>query len=335
MGFIDQKKIYEFRSNLSSLEIRSVKHYWDEIQNEKNNYEKQKEVSIISTFTEDMEYYFYTLLQMKYIDQSNINYVIHSFSNISFVEPMPKDLRKFFGLTSEKKIYINPEMNGFHHLNDKDFKQLIISHELGHILNCSWKEESVRFAEELYSNPRVRKILKNMGLDQFEYLKEGFELLDEVITQELAEEVTYFKMNKKRPRKECRQDKAIFEFQPYYTNFLLYGEFEDVAIAFAKTISSLHCHSNDSDDVVLQKLVKASFDKDFISKMKDEFLNESVRLDFFIMMLAIMGKMKDATYQFVGLNQHHHSLSINPMISSYYEIARMNQMNYKTRAYAK
>ncbi len=333
MKAINQKEVDTFKQNLFSLKKRSVDHFWN--LHGKKLLVNHKDYSIISTFIEEMEFYFYSLLQFGYVNSSNISKVVRDFQGISYVEPLKNSNERIFALTTWPVISIHPDLGKYRNLSSKSFQQLIISHELGHIMNRSWKNESIHFTNELYQNNRVKSILKNMGLNSYDYLKEGFELLDEVIAQEIAEEVTYFKMNKKRPKREYRTDKAIFEYQPYLTNFNLYGEFQEVAIAFAKTLSFLNITTKDSDEVILQKLVKASFQNNFISLIKQEFINEGCRFDYFIMMLAIMGKMKSSTYQFVGLNQKKGSISIHPMIQTYYEIGKLNQEIQKTYTYVK
>ena len=335
MNTIYDREMDLFHQNLVSLKARSVNHYWNKHDRKTNSVKNKKDFDIISTFTEDMNYYFYSLLQFGYLNEDNISKVVNDFDNISYVEALSSENKRLFGLTVGQAICINPELSTFRNLSPSDFNQLIISHELGHIINRSWKRESVSFVENLYRKSRIRCILKNMGLNSSEYLKEGFEMLDEVIAQEVAEEVTYFKKNQKRPKKEYREDKEIFEHRPYLTNYNLYGEFQDVTIAFAKTLSFLNITEKDSDEVVLQKLVKAAFQNNFISLLQQEFMYDNMRLDFFVMMLAILGKMKSATYQLVGLNQKKQSVSIRPMLKTYYEIGSLNQQSQKPYVYVK
>ena len=222
MGYINQKEIESFQQSLLSLKKRSVNHFWET--HGKRFSMNRNGSAIIPIFIDDMEYYFYCLLQFGYIHSDNVSKIIKDFQGISRIEPLEDKNERLFALTTGSVISIHPNLDKYRNLSSRDFQQLIISHELGHIINQSWKKQSFQFAKELYQNSRVRGILKNMGLDSYDYLKDGFELLDEVITQEIAEEVTYFKKNKKRPRKEYRKDKDIFDYQPYLTNYNLYGE---------------------------------------------------------------------------------------------------------------
>lgn len=309
-SFWDDRQFPNFKNHLNTLERESKKYYKNHVPDGISQQELNNGSELIQTFLSDYEFYLLALLRLGIATNDNFSTIFESLKKLSLIKVLPPDFRKYYGLTVNHKISINSHIPPKGDLNDSSMKQLIISHELGHIINEAWIQDAKQFARELYQMPRVKSILQNMGLDSSYYLECGFSFIDEVVAEEVAERVSYYSMQRERPPMEYRQDKAIFNYQPYLTNYAFYGEFQESAISFARSLHFLRCRKDQSSDAVMKRLVIHSFDKNFIRDMKQEILSSPDKLDDFIIMLACMGKMKDATYQILGLSANQTSLDV-------------------------
>ncbi len=279
------------------------------------------EAHSIDTFLHDFEYYYLALFKAHLITKENFRNVLDQIKKVVAVKVLPKDARKYFALTYQNQIYINPDLKPVRSLTPDDMHLMVHSHELGHVINNQWVDASFHYANTLYQNPRVQGILRNMGLSSASYLKDGFCLLDEVVVQDVAERVTYLKKGQARPLMESRNDKAIFGLNSYRTNFNLYGEFQEIAVRFARTLSFLHCEAQDSDDEVLRKLDIAAFRGDFVARIERELEFHPDKIDSFVILLATMGKIKDSTYQIIGLSASKgSSVIVNSYLSPFEQI---------------
>ena len=162
------------------------------------------------------------------------------------------------------------------------------------------------------------------------YLEYGFSLLDEVVAEETAEKVTYFLSRKDRPKKEVRRDKAVFNYQPYSTNYVFYGELQDIAIRFARTLSFLNIERQDSDDDVLMKLIQASFSPNFIQMIRQELISFPNKLDSFVVLLGCMGRIREATYHVLGLSADQKPLDVTAYLDCFERYSKQTSDTTKT-----
>ena len=295
----------------------------------------KKDIQFIKTCFQDLEKYYYSLLLLKIATRENNQNILNQFKTLNQIKIWKNANSRCYALTNNKDILINPNLGRFRHMNSPMFTHMIISHELGHIITSSWKKDSLILCDRLYRSKRVRNILKQIGLDSIRYLQEGFELIDEAVCQEAAEESSYLLANHKRENLEYRQDKAIFNHQPYRTNFNLYGEFQEIAYLFAKFLRFTGINNYDSMETALNKLVKEAFSKDFIRNIQKELNEEPEKLDDLIILLACMGRMKEATYQILGLSNSKKSLDVTPYVNLFYQIAKKNHTDttYHNKVY--
>lgn len=319
----NEKDFPGFSNFLKDLHYKSKKNFLtNTVKNSKyNKKEIDQELKMIDTFMRDFEYHYASMLKMGFVTKSNYDNILKRFKELSLVVIMPKEKRNLYGLTYRGQISINPDLGANHGFSEEAFKQLCISHELGHIINKAWLDDSRTFSKKLYDDPRVRILLKNMGLDDPKYIEFGFSLLDEVVVQEVAERVAYRKDNKPRPSKEYRTDKRIFNHNPYLTNYALYGELQEFAINFGRSLTFLGVTNSDTDEDVLLKLARASFNNDFIKRVRREMLTNLESLDNFVIMLACMGKIKASTYQILGLDNSNKNLDVTSYKDSFLKTA--------------
>lgn len=276
--------------------------------------DKEMDEEAIRAFFPSLEYYFVSLFELGLVTRHNFPTILEQIKSIRLFKVLPYRERNYYGLTTNREISIDSSMYGIFGFSKEEFRELIIAHELCHIINFHWIDERDAFCDKLYQVDSVKRLLNKMNLGNPRYLRAGFSLLDEVMAQEVAEEITYKLAKKKRPEKEIRNDKEIFNHQEYSTNFLLYGEMQEFGEKFARELSFLNVKDSDNGSQVVQKLARESFDKDFIKKFEMEFMNHPEKVEFLAVLLACMGRIKEATYHRIGLSDDNKGLDVTSYV---------------------
>ena len=263
------------------------------------------------------------------VTKTNEENIKEQFSSIKMVKLLTNIYQNIYGLTCQKEIYIKKDIQNEFGFTKDVLIQLFTSHELGHIIHSSWKEDEKNFIHSLYQEQRVQTLLKKMDLASPKYLEYGFDLLDEATTEEVAERVIYHYLEEDRPEKTYRNDKKILDYKPYLTNYTIYGEFQEITIQFAKTLSFLNIKQEDSDDEILKKLCQKSFRKDFIQFFEKELMVEPEKLDSFVVMLSSLGRIFEATYQVLNLKMNDKPIVITPYLSIFQKVAAISSVDRK------
>lgn len=265
--------------------------------------------------TQALERYYVALIKLGLIDKTNYNNVLSKLKTVSKIRTLKGDNSRIYGLTIDNDIYISPNIPSKKAFNSAEMKQLIISHELTHILNKSWVDDIERFSNSLMQHPNIKNLLKTLKLDKKNYVKMGLEMIDEIIAEETSEEVTYRLSGKSRPPKTRLNDKSYIGNRTYYSNLMFYGEFQDIVIKFVRQLSFLKCGEKTSDEEVIKSLIRKSFATSFLISLGEAITRDPSKLENYIIMLACMGKIKDGAYTVMGL-----SASGEKNVSRYYDI---------------
>lgn len=330
----NKKYFLGFPEIMDSLYEKSIDYYHKRLEEGilYRQEDKDMDEEMIYTFFPSLEYYFASLFELGIINSHNFPTVLKQIESIRLVKALPYRERNYYGITSNKEISIDSSMYGIFGFSKGEFRELIVAHEMGHILNWHWKDEMDDFCGRLYQIDSVKRLLAKMDLDSPKYLRYGFALLDEVVAEEIAEEVTYKLAKRKRPVKEYRNDKEIFNHKPYLTNFLLYGEMQEFGEKFAKELSFLNIKDSDTDTQVIQKLARKSFDKDFIKNFEMELMNNPEKLEKLAVLLACMGRVKEATYHRIGLSDDDKGLDVTSYVRIFNNVVALKEKeNHKIR----
>lgn len=233
-------------------------------------------------YLEDYLYY-YEFFYPKQFDSIFKNLREH----LDVIAVLPRKRRGIYGEYVEKDnlVYINPELGNSSTLTSKERTRLYICHELGHIQNHEWILTGVDY---------VNKEGESFNTRQTMY--EGLSLLDEATTQERAEAITYYFSGKKRPNLASRCGR-LFDGEPYSSNFDYYGELEEPAIAFGKTLRGIGSSKTSQD--IIHRLSIRTLDKEFVRKIFYEYQVDG-HLDELYLLLAYMGIIKRASYAKFG-----------------------------------
>jgi len=251
--------------------------------------DKQKIKNAVG-YVADYLYYYY-----KFYNDDFQRIFLLLIEKLNYVTVLASDDRGLYGKfeESELAVYINPQLESSATLNSDERMRLYINHELGHIINNQWMS-----AVFTYLNNNDLDINKQLVYD-------GFSLLDEAITQNMAEEITYYYAKKQRPRKiSCKKitkEWQLFDGKTYLTNYDFYGELQGPASNFAKTLRGIVSSVGNNDDRALMELCKRALKSDFFLNVVVEYYNDG-QMDKFYTLFEKLGVIKKASYATFGMD---------------------------------
>lgn len=276
----------EIVNYLDKLYSRSYKYYMDNI------YRKGLTTTLnidLDFLTKSMEYltdylYYYD----RYFPKHDFDRLFDNLKNrLNIITVLPKDLRIIFGeyLEGDKAILINPQIPASKTLTGSERSRLYLYHELGHVTNGEWIDTVSSHIDSLDDD-----------IDTKQLMSDGFDLLDEVTAQERAESITYFFLGKRRP--DISEFKGpLFDGEPFSSNFDYYGDMEEPAYMFARTLRGVG-HENNMADMINNVSFRA-VDPKFVDRIFNEYKRDG-HLDELYLMLAYMGIIKNASYAKIG-----------------------------------
>ena len=245
--------------------------------------DKEKIVEFIGDI-EDYLFYMYRVYNDNFLDVFMA--LSQKLKIISVLEPKYRGLYGAF-FEDDALVMVSPVLSGSRNLNAKERTRLYVAHELGHIVNSFW----------------VNDAKKRMEIDDDDSLVvNGISLLDEAITQNIAEDFAYCFANKDRPsmtlRKNLPRDgRYIFDGDFYKSNYDFYGELQEPAIMFARTLRGIGKIDDDSE--AMQELCSRSLSYDFFANIAKEYVYDG-RVDDLVHILENMGIIKNASYALFG-----------------------------------
>ncbi|MBR4830256.1 MAG: hypothetical protein IKZ96_00605 [Bacilli bacterium] len=291
----------------SSLELYIIRYY-------KNNPTGTHKIDIEKIeeslgYLEDYLYYYY-----QFNNESFVSIFTTLIDDLQYITVLPPEKRGIFGqyVSSEKAVYINPQLRAGSYLTSDERTRLHICHELGHIINSKWMEKIVPILNSLKCSNEDRQLMYD-----------GFSLLDETTTQDRAENIAYYFSNKTRPQK-FRYSTRLFDGRPFETNFDYYGEFQVPVIAFARTFRGIGKLLD--DELVMQEFNKRSLSEDFSSRIIDEYTQDG-QIDNLHYMLKRLGIIKNASYAAFGYSEQKYLRQSSVALDEY------NQLVGKMRDY--
>lgn len=233
--------------------------------------------------TEDYLYYIYRVYNNNFLDVFTA--LNQKLENISV---LPVEYRGLFGCNVAKQnlVLVSPVISGSRNLSEKERTRLYVGHELGHIVNSYWLDYAV----------------DRLNIDEESYVSKGISLLDESITQNVAEDFAYCFAAKERPRMTLKRNLPknghyIFNGDYYSSNYDFYGELQEIAIMFGRTLRGIGKIDDDGD--VLEELSRRSFSHDFFKDIFTEYIHDG-KVDELIELLEKMGIIKEASYALFG-----------------------------------
>ena len=240
-------------------------------------------------------------------------------NNLRTILVLPKENRGVFGQTQphNKTIYINPDLHDSRYLTAEERTRLYMAHELGHNVNHEWMKKVKEYTDQQMEQGRLTQ-------NQAQLIYDGFSMLDEVITQNRAENFVYAYSGKRRPDLTYYRNARIFDSEPYKSNFDYYGELEEPAIMFARTLRGI---GKENDDIkALDMLSERALSPNFFSRILNEYTRDG-QMPVFVQEVQYMGLLKRASYANFGYGD------ISYLINSKTYLERLKNITAQMRDY--
>lgn len=252
----------------------------------------------------DVEMFFASGLLSGIFNDSNLLNILQELKDknngFQIIEFLPKELSGVFGNSIENKIQINQNMTrhpNSPNLTPQEIRRMYMFHEMGHkILNILSNEKTINDFTDTIDDILQSKGLTNVDLNYKYFVKEGFWMIEECLAQELAEYLTYYSSNKKRPNFESRVDLGC----QISSNLDYYGIFQMPTINLGKTIRGCSNEKSTSEEILLN-MIKKALNSNFDIELIYEYNQGSAELyyDLFLT-LRTMGFIKYQKYASFG-----------------------------------
>lgn len=277
---------YSYEGNYKQIET-----YIKRLVISSNMYNGNNEFYKYVTYIED---FFCYSLKEGFITPYNINRILTILKkDFKILKFLPEHLRGLYGRSLGEMIEINPN------LGDKR-STLYMIHEIGHKIIKAHEWDVI-----LNYNNSFKDVLEEKGLysSYIKYPNEsifyGFQMIEEALTQELGEILTSKIFNYKRLPMREKSDLGV----SFKTNFDYYGLFQELTIAFGKTLRGVG-GSTKEESIILSDMLKKAFNTkdsltlDIIKEYNDGDGNLYLKLYY---MLAHMGNFLNEKYASLGL----------------------------------
>ena len=271
---------------LNLVYSNSYKYYKDNFFDKGSSYDLDNDLDCLVRGIKYVEDFLFYYFKFYFDDFDRIFNDIKS--NIHIVSLLPVNERGIFGKCDidNKLFMLNPSLRDNNPLTGEERTRLYTFHELGHIVNDEWMK---RAASHINSLPDDR--------DTKQLLLDGFSLVDEVATQERAEEMTYYFTGKQRPLLYTTSRRQLYNGEQYFTNFDYYGELEEPAFMFASTIRGIG--NKATMENIIKELSIRTLDDKFVDKLISEYERDGHLNDLYTI-LEYMGIIFNASYALFG-----------------------------------
>lgn len=293
----------EVNTYLESVYSNSLKYYGNHFKGKNKTQTVRLDLETIDKsigYIEDYLNYFYKKHPKHFLDvfkalKKNVN-------TISVLPPADRGIYgqyvSFVGL-----IFINPELRGSRTLTKDERTRLYLCHELGHAVHDEWIK-------------KVSENLDDVDSTTKSIIIEGFNLIDEATTQNTAENVAYYYSNNKRPKQQYYSG-MLFSGAPYKSNFDFYGNLQEPATMFSRTLRGIG--KLESDNRALNILSLRALKNDFANKVFYEYKRDGHKEDLEYLM-SYLGIIKKASYATFGYDDKKY---INSSLGAFTELKKL------------
>ena len=297
----DERYFKGFSAFLDGLYNRSINEYLNTCAKSDTEQERKTNLTKINEFIGYLEDYIVTLTALGFINETNINDVLHEVKKIKSISVLPKNNRGIYGLTTrDYRIEINPNLTASTTLTAKERTLLYVSHEVGHIIHKMWTSDIEEYLKYSTYNSNIKDLVAATSMANRYCALDGLSLIDEATTQETAEIVVYHLKKRPRPPKVYYANPKIYNGNPYKSNFDYYKELEEPAILFGRTLRGIGTSQSTPDSEIMTSLAKKTFNKNFAWDVIKEYQETKELEQDFFNTLVCLGRIKDASYGIFG-----------------------------------
>ncbi len=251
---------------------------------------REHDADALAGCIQNLEEYLYYNFQKS---PATFNHVINAtMDNVRTISVLPNNKRGIYGeaQADNKIIYINPDLSDSRNLTGEERTRLYMAHELGHIINHDWMNKVIE-----YANQQIRQ--GRLSQEHAQLIYDGFSMLDEATTQNRAEKFVYEFSGKQRPRLANYRNENLFNGETYKSNFDYYGELQEPATMFARTLRGI---GKENDDIrALDMLSERAISSNFFNNILNEYSRDG-QMPSFIQEVQYMGLLKRASYANFG-----------------------------------
>lgn len=251
---------------------------------------KEHDADALAGCIQNLEEYLYYNFQKS---PATFNHVINAtMNNVRTISVLPNNKRGIYGeaQADNKIIYINPDLSDSRNLTGEERTRLYMAHELGHIINHDWMNKVIE-----YANQQIRQ--GRLSQEHAQLIYDGFSMLDEATTQNRAENFVYEFSGKQRPRLANYRNGNLFNGETYKSNFDYYGELQEPATMFARTLRGI---GKENDDIrALDMLSERAMSSNFFNNILNEYSRDG-QMPSFTQEVQYMGLLKRASYANFG-----------------------------------
>lgn len=259
--------------------------------------------SFINNVEEFLHYYYLN-------DRRNFQNIFTQVSKLQAISVLNEEDRGIYGITNHNDtIQINPSLSGNKCLTPEERTRLYVAHELGHLVNKKWMGQVTQYLRNNNNlNPREKQLFYD-----------GFSLLDEATTQDRAEEIANFYAHKHRPNITKYSDpRGMYGGDTYQTNFDFYGELQEPAIVFSRTLRGIGKIQSDAQAMhaISKRALSPNFSNSIIGEYQKDQQIANLQKEF-----QLLGKLKNASYARFGYGDRSYLASSKATFQSLRNIA--------------
>ena len=261
---------------------------------------KHMDITYAYEFCSDLEEYMNYLRESGY-DISKINELLKPLLYVDFFKNNLKMDNNIIYLTQEQVIktdgviYINKDINGDERLNERERRRLYLYKGLNKFI-FNFSNDKTRKFSRVYS-----ELLDNDRLNAEALVNSGWLLLEEVLSQELAERITYDTLNKVRPA--LRPGMEIMDEYPMdgvkvSSRLEQYRPFEELVVRFGGTLSGVGNIVDHSEKRIMNDLINKAIETDFSDSVISEYAFNKNEIELYIILynMGLLINEKYATY---------------------------------------
>lgn len=295
---------------LKGLYKNSCDHYDSYVFGNNSILKREYDLIKIGELVGYVEDYVKGLIDLGYINNESKS-ILKKLTKLQVISLLECDNDVLTGINDSDKIFINFDLDESDNLTGPERRRLYVCKQLTKFLHSDWNKGIESYNNWLRLSGNVDQFTTSGCLDEF-FISRGFNLLDEAISQDVAENITYYISKKERPFRTYSSNQSMFDGFLYKTNFDRFGGIEESAIKFGRTLKCIGSSVYDSDEDVLKKLSIRSFNQDFVYSIVGEYGKSIYCQKDLYDMLFSMGKILDANCSFDNGNFEDNSIYFSP-----------------------
>ena len=192
------------------------------------------------------------------------------------------------------KVLLSTDIKGNERLTAKERRKLYLYQGLAHSILSFKNRKTLQFSKfytrYLSANHQTTEMIVN----------NGWLLLEDTLAQELAEKITYYTLEKTRPKYRLGLENETYpiEENKILSNLEMYRMFQEITARFGLTIGNVF---NYQDSSTFNVMLKYSINNDFPDIVINEYTKKNLLLELY-QLLYLMGILINEKYRMYHIN---------------------------------